>query len=111
MVPLIALSNGLSVVQDDEIRDLAHHNVELDEVDVILVNRLPMLSLHPKMSPRYRFDNCDDCFARYPDGVDHDRAQSVPVGVMTAADAALAAAWLHRRAKAVLGLAADPVPA
>lgn len=98
-MPLSCLANRLSILQDAEIRDLVYYNVELDTVDTIFVNRLPVLSLHPRLSPRYRFDNCDDYFARYPDGAEHDRALTAPVPEATRKDLEPAAFWLYDRAK------------
>lgn len=105
-MPIGAFVNGLSIVQDDRVRDLAYHNVELETVDVIFVNHLPVLSLWPRVSPRFRFDNCDDYFARYPDGAAHDRALTSPVPDCTEDDLWTAAILLHRRAKA-----GNPAPA
>ncbi len=100
MMPLFCLANGSSICQDDAVRDLVYYNVELDVVDVIFVNRLPVLSLHPHMSPRFRFDNCDEYFILYPDGAEHDRGLTVPVSEPTREDLERAAFWLSRRAQA-----------
>ncbi|WP_372394706.1 Hint domain-containing protein [Azospirillum sp. HJ39] len=105
-MPVGALINGLSIVQDDRVRDLVYYNVELETVDVIFVNHLPVLSLWPRVSPRFRFDNCDDYFARYPDGAAHDRTLTSPVPDCTVDDLRTAAILLHRRAKA-----GNPAPA
>lgn len=99
-MPIGSLVNGLSIVQDDRVRDLVYYNVELDTVDVIFVNRLPVLSLWPRTSPRFRFDNCHDYFARFPDGAEHDRALTSPVPEATREELEEAAIFLYHRAKA-----------
>ncbi|WP_042689448.1 Hint domain-containing protein [Azospirillum sp. B506] len=98
-IPAGALTNGLSIVPDGRVRDLVYYNVELETLDVIFVNHLPVLSLWPRVSPRFRFDNCDDYFARYPDGAAHDLALTSPVPMSTDDDLRTAAMALHRRAK------------
>lgn len=99
-IPLASLANDLSIVQDDRVRDLVYHNVELETVDTIFVNRLPVLSLWPRQSPRFRFDNCDDYFALYPDGAAHDRALTSPIPDPTVDELKDAAIYLYRRALA-----------
>lgn len=99
-MPVGSLANGQSIVQDDRVRDLVYYNVELDSVEVIFVNRLPVLSLWPRLSPRYRFDNCDDYFALYPDGDAHDRALTSPVPAATHDELEEAAIFLFHRARA-----------
>ncbi len=101
-MPFFRLTNGTSIRKDDVVRDLIYYNVELDTVDVMFVNHLPVLSLHPLMSPRFRFDNCDQYFDLYPDGAEHDKRATLPVPEPTHEELEKSAFWLDRRAKAEL---------
>lgn len=96
------LRNGVNIVQDDRVRDLVYYNVELDDIDVVFVNRTPVSSLDPGISLRFRFDNCDDYFARYPDGADHDRKAVAPMPWASPAELSKAGLWLRRRAEAMI---------